>query len=107
MYYGYNLEIKITACILVVQEDNHNCKQIKQFGNVSCLVRGNQSRDMLLLQYISKLKSSKLLHIKRNADKWRSLQGDWRQPLLQEFLIKKLITHCKLYQQKTEGYVHT
>ena len=41
MYHGYNLDIKITACILAVQEDNHNCKQIKQVGNVSWLVKEN------------------------------------------------------------------
>ena len=41
MYHGYNLEIKITAFILAVQEDNHNCKQTKQVGIVSRLVKEN------------------------------------------------------------------
>ena len=48
MYHGYNLEIKIIACILAVQEDNHNCKQIKQVGIDSRLLKENYSRDMLL-----------------------------------------------------------
>ena len=30
MYHGHNLEIKNIACLLAVQADNHNCKQIKQ-----------------------------------------------------------------------------
>ena len=48
MYHGYNLEIKIRACILVVQKDNHNYKQFKQVGIVSRLVKDNLNRDMLL-----------------------------------------------------------
>ena len=41
MYHGYNLEIKITACKLAMQEDNRICKQIKQVGIVSWLVKEN------------------------------------------------------------------
>ena len=41
MHPGYKLNTVYTACLLAMQEDNYSCKQIKQGGMVSQLVKEN------------------------------------------------------------------